>query len=251
MVATIRRTLAGTAAAVCFAASFAANAAGVFYQSDFDPVDFFGSVTWHVQDPVNCLQVPDGYYGVNLFNTGPQCQVSISNLSYTVDYGGGNVANLQFGPESETNPFLVAGIWVIDNKFAGADTFLIGPLPGYGTSEGGYGVQFTSGYFQTHPIPSWLNALSPAFGNLSVPGAYLWEQTRSRCPSLMFNLYLCAREVDTTNPSGQYAVYTNRNADGTFPLAGSDTGQLPEPGSLALLGGALVAGWVVRRRRSA
>ena len=40
MIATIRRALAGTAAAVCFAASFAANAGGVFYQSDFDPVDF-------------------------------------------------------------------------------------------------------------------------------------------------------------------------------------------------------------------
>lgn len=52
MASKIWRNLIRTAAVACFVAGSTAQAGGVFYQSDFDPLGFAGSAKWFVDD--NC-----------------------------------------------------------------------------------------------------------------------------------------------------------------------------------------------------
>ena len=52
MASKIWRNLIRTAAAACFVVGSSAQAGGVFYQSDFDPLGFAGSAKWCVDD--NC-----------------------------------------------------------------------------------------------------------------------------------------------------------------------------------------------------
>ena len=60
MASKIWRNLIRTAAAACFVVGSSAQAGGVFYQSDFDPLDFIvKNILWvNVQD---CFQMPDWY----------------------------------------------------------------------------------------------------------------------------------------------------------------------------------------------
>ena len=65
MASKIWRNLIRTAAAACFVAGSSAQAGGVFYQSDFDPVGFAGSAKWRVDDNCNIKTLATGYYGVD------------------------------------------------------------------------------------------------------------------------------------------------------------------------------------------
>jgi hypothetical protein len=57
-------------------------------------------------------------------------------------------------------------------------------------------------------------------------------------------------QTSVTSDSGEYGN-GYRFVGTTFPVLARDGGAIPEPGSLALLGGALVAGWLTRRRKNA
>lgn len=275
MIATLKRTLAGTAAAVCFAASFATNAGGVFYQSDFDPLGFAGSAQWRVDDNCNIKSLATGYYGVNLLSPGG-CDVALWSLTVSLWTGGSttlptiasdpSLITVPFENEASSNdPTLVAGIYVINatgtnGALAGVDTFLIGPelinngLSGSAKIAGKFGVQFTSGHSPLGALDLLFGGSVPAITNLVTQGAYLWEEKRTPlltylglCPEELWASFACSKEstvVQNSGPNGGYARFTNLNADGTFQ-------QIPEPGSLALLGGALVAGWFSRRRKAA
>ncbi len=258
--------------------------AAVFYQSKFDPLGFAGTAVWKVEDNCGIAALPNGYYGVNLFDVGG-CDVALFSLTVSLWEGSApdivsaatdhTLVTEIFPDESlSSDPELVAGIYVKNGALAGVDTFLIGPqritntaqcLPSNaldcGEIDQEFGVQFTSGHA---PSPGFLSLVSAlpsglfggipaAAGNLSVPGAYLWEQGNYRllnwsgiCPALAWT-FVCEAEVPLQD--GGYARFTNLNADGTFPVLTDADPTVPEPASLALVFGALGAGWLARRRK--
>jgi hypothetical protein len=263
MASKIWRNLIRTAAAVCFVAGSSAHAGGVFYQSDFDPVGFKGTALWNVDQ--SCLHAGTYYIGVNSFGS---CNVAL--VSLTVDLWNsatpGTVVTLNFDSDDGqvTPPHYVAGISVKLGELAGVDTFLIGPELGdpFGTGATQYGLQFTSGH---QPLPGFLSNYSflpsallggvpAALGNLSTAGVYLWEpgnystlNAMGLCPRAPWALFLCEKESEVINAGGYADFITDGHP--AFYRASLDT--IPEPGSLALLGGALVAGWLTRRRNAA
>ena len=281
MASKIWRNLLRTAAVACFVAGSTAQAGGVFYQSDCDPLGFACSAKWFVDDNCGLGGKGNGYYLVNAL--GPACNVSLYSLTVQlwesnptsaafpdVDAAranpvGSKFLELEFDSEYTTppsaspyhvfglpDPHLVVGISVLNHELAGLDTLLIGPECGNNGGEfvGCFGVQFTSGALGFLAVPSL-----PALENLGDKGAYLWEQSPTwwNPGCRMSQFFFCASEVTT---------FVNGIGHATFETAGSSTGfrllgrspdgpTVPEPGSLALLGGALVAGWLTRRRKAA
>jgi hypothetical protein len=289
MITTMKRALVGTAAAVCFATGFGANAAGVFYQSDFDPIGFAGSAKWYVdqncfsvgslfQDPVQPVSKPDtGYQFVNVL--GPGCTVSLYSLTVRLWNGdpdnnssngikypdlasaAQNAADSQLleliYPSEYPNPGLVLGVHVVDGYLAGVDSLLYGPQ--CNTSDltkmtGCYGVQFTSGESPLAPLGQLLSGT--ALGNLDEKGAYLWKQWTPRFFTCAMNAFFwCAGEVtDLLAGEGDgFATFDTPGTTNGFRFLGTspDGPTVPEPTSLVLLGGALVASWLTRRRKNA
>jgi hypothetical protein len=293
----IWRTLVRTAAAACFVVGSSAQAGGVFYASDFDPLGFAGTAKWYVDD--NCRgsdgTLANGYHAANLFAPGG-CDVALASLKVTLWNGGASslkdaktdndpsIVSKDFANEFVdqnpygipiANPVLVAGFWVVNHELAGVDTFLIGPEFMTNTDpnlclgsssvtcdvDGYYGVQFTSGNNWLVPFAPLLETAFPAIGNLRNPGAYLWEKNSDSPPcatpvgQFWWATFTCASEVAVTdnNTDGYAPFMKSAYAPYGFSYVGTsfDGPTVPEPGSLALLGGALVAGWITRRRKAA
>jgi hypothetical protein len=277
------RNLIRTAAALCFVAGSGAQAGGVFYASDFDPLGFAGTAKWYVDDQCDLAGKSNNYYAVNALNAG--CKVALYSLTIqlwentnggpftTVELALGNktdskLIELTFASEMTPDyayanpspyhvpflpdPHLVLGISVYDHKLAGLDTLLIEPACGDNGSQynGCFGVQFTSGLLSSLAVLPF-----PALGNLGEKGAYLWKESPPfwdpRCHMSQF--FYCAAEVETfVNGVGHAEFGPGDNGTGFSYLGRSPQGDtIPEPGSLALLGGALVAGWLTRRRKAA
>ena len=143
MASKIWRNLIRTAAAACFVAGSSAQAGGVFYQSDFDPLGFAGSAKWYVDDNCNLRAaflaeapaVRSITGGVN--DPGIRMQrfafeafgIALGGWrSHVADARLGNdktLVTVAFASEPEVDPKLVAGIFVWNGALAGVDTFMI------------------------------------------------------------------------------------------------------------------------------
>ena len=105
----------------------------------------------------------------------------------------------------------ITGINVVDGQLAGVDSDLIGPLTGpAGVYAGPWWIQFAS--FASDPV------------------------------------YLYACPTNTPNCSKETAGIVDTANNVTFFTSDANGNPIPEPGSLLLIGAALGAGWLARRR---
>lgn len=216
-----RIALSALAAASIFA--LAAPAQAGFIGSRFDPPFFAGVGTFFLPDTPACLGLPDGFNSVN-GGSDPCSGVVLVNASVSVSDDGGSV-HLSLPPPTPSAT-AVTGL-VIDSESSslvvGVNTTFIQLSVDPGSCTGdlcGYEwwIAWDSGLPDSDLLAAAISGLSNSV-----------TLFRQFCPEGCI---------------GDREQFGDPAVDVTFfPV--------PEPGSLALLVGALGAGWIVRRRRSA
>ena len=282
MVYKIWRTLVRTAAAACFVAGSSAQAGGVFYQSDFDPYTFIvKNILWvNSTSSSDCLS-GSGWTPTNsAWNLGsarnPDCTVSLYSSVATLNSDTGDVAYIDFvraptAPSTTSDPSAIAenivlAIYVEAGNLAGVlwAPVLVGPERSLTEGNNAYCV----GIGCTGNDPDLAGRWKVQFGNnlldLLVPPieppfdayAFLYHEGPCTFRSLLSRANGCYNYEDyavlqtSENNADRYGD-GYQNVGTTFPTLDRSGGVIPEPGSLALLGGALVAGWFTRRRKAA
>jgi hypothetical protein len=290
MASKIWRNLIRTAAAVCFVAGSGAQAGGVFYQSDFDPYHFIVKNILWVNSTVNgtdssgCLSGQGWTYTSSLWNPGSVrnqgCNVtlysSVATLNSTLP--SGDVAYIDFveaptAPSTTSDPSAIAenivlAIYVEAGNLAGVlwAPVLVGPEPSVTEENDPYCLASLGGLCTGNDADlqgSWKVRFGNNLLDLLVPpieppfDAYAFLYHEGPCTFLSF----LSRANGCYNYEDYAVLQTSENnadryGDGyqnvgtTFPTLDRSGGVIPEPGSLALLGGALVAGWITRRRKT-
>jgi hypothetical protein len=213
--------IAFCALAATAAFALASPAQAGFIGTKFDPTFFDGTGTFFLPDVPGCLGLGDGFHTVN-GGSDPCTGVVLVNASVNVSDGGGT-AHLALPPPTP-GPTDVTGI-VIDTTtpqlVVGVNTILI---PIIADSCSGdlcfyeWWIEWDSG------LPA-----GTVFAN-DIPG--------------LSNSVTLFRQFCPDGCTGDREQFGDPAVNVTFFPA-------PEPGSLALLAGALGAGWWVRRRRTA
>ena len=206
-----RIALCALAAAASLA--FVSTAQAKFIGTSFDPTFFDGTGTFLLPDVPSCLGLGDGFHSVN-GGSDPCTGVVLLNASVNVADGGGT-AHLSL-PPPVPGPTDVSGV-VIDTTtpqlVVGVNTIMI-------------------------PI-----GVTSCTGDLCKWGWFIeWNSGLPTGESL----------------SNSVTLFRQDCSDGCFgdilqfgdPATHVKFFPAPEPGSLALLVGALGAGWIVRRRRT-
>jgi hypothetical protein len=149
--------------------------------------------------------------GTKTVNNGDinDCQVSLTRLTVTLDHVQAlNTSAIEFPDFTD-----ITGINVVDGQLAGVDSDLIGPLTGpAGIYAGPWWIQYAS--FEMDPV-------------------YLYG-----CPTDTPN---CSKDAAGVVDTASTVTFFTSDANGN-PIG------IPEPGSLLLIGAALGAGWLARRR---
>jgi hypothetical protein len=289
MASKIWRNLIRTAAAVCFVAGSGAQAGGVFYQSDFDPDPFSLKVVFRVDDActrnayVSVNGWPSSAAGctVTLYNVTATLRhfttVNVNGVPVVVQ---DDITYLDFVTPSNPypSPEIIRGAYFANtdsdpntpNELVGIDwvlDFLMPqiPLPYIGPEvidntaklDGKYWIRF-----KNEPDNNDLDLIPESI-------ALLYKETCLPKPSYLgggcFLRYpalvpgdggrAIVVPVDGGDPGDPLYKNLGSTAPSSFDVDGTPVfdrvDPIPEPGSLALLGGALVAGWLTRRRKAA
>jgi hypothetical protein len=244
------RAIGAAAAVACFVLSTAAHAA-VYYQSTFDPFNFSVEAIFEVDKPAGsmCLTGPSGWVLANAFALPSRpCTVTlISAVATVVDGTPPETIYIPFVSydNPNPNPNIIFALYD-DNGAPGGIAWLPGLI----------GPQYTSGNVNESLNGKWW--LSFFNNDLSGPPphdstAYLYYGETCR---VVFGIQVCkpkrvegsagiATIVNDIFPSGFRPLGNER------PILGVNGAPVPEPGTLALALGALGAGWLARRRKSA
>lgn len=206
-------------ALVATAMLFSGGTQAAAYQGRFDPIEFQGIATFEIPD--TCVTF------TGFIDAGSSGCGIVDFLNADVENHGAPpvTGTIHFGPQADVGTQLQ---W-FEGQLVGIDTDFIGPANGTGifSNPDGYLLRFQVGdIFCTDcdlRVASSLAAQSLDALDYT-PGTVL--------------LFACGFGCDGKEQVGDPAIQ-----DPFVRLA-------PEPGSLALIGGALVAGWATRRRRS-
>jgi hypothetical protein len=206
----------------CFAVAGAPVQAGT-WTSDFDPIGMSGTDFIRIGGS-NCLPgtTAGGFFYVNGFGSN-NCTATLlsANITLTSMPETSETAHLIFTDQGNS-------IWGVllaaDGTLLGVDSFLVGPQFATGFFTGPWWIQLDDGTGQTPPS-SFLSAADPPLFNT----VHLFTADCSDCAPF-------------SEPS--FTAIVDRNQ---FRLVAD----VPEPGTLGLLLGALAAGWLARRRKTA
>jgi hypothetical protein len=275
MASKIWRNLIRTAAAACFVAGSNAQAGGVFYQSDFDPVSFIVKVIYKVD--TRCLETS----GLVWANNGGDCTVEFYSVVATLKDSNGNKGYVDFVPEGQVTlyPSIIKAIYVDEGASQGSDDnqlvgvamlpTLIGPATTRNIYNGGTEYDSKDDLNGTW----WLSFLTADLGlqifadtlanffdrdfQYTPPfeaSALLYQRVcgwSSSCwPEQVQGEGGVAELLGPNDPVNPTSGYVHKGSNIRVDSDGNAI-PIPEPGSLALLGGALVAGWITRRRKAA
>ena len=204
-----RRSFTALAIASVIGASGASEAA--IYAGRFDPIDFSGTFTITVND--TCLTQNDGWYA----NSGDCTATLTSALADVIstpsdpDYTG----TLTFAPPDISDPGSLYGVYIVNHQLDSFDTGLLDLIGAAPATTDSWWLQFASGQM---PGPTCDN--------------YCYGSLLDGVDSLAKGVYLYANTTDTPIATAAYTSVT----------------RIPEPGTLELLGGALLAGWLTLKR---
>jgi hypothetical protein len=248
-----RASIGAAAAAVCFALSSAAHAA-VYYQSTFDPFNFSVEAIFEIDAPASsrCLTGPSGWVWANAFASAARpCTVTlVSAVATVVDGTPPETIHIPFVSYTNPNPNpnIIYALYDDDGAPGG-----IAWLPGL------IGPQTTSGNVNDSLNGKWwLQFLNNDAGVLpSGPPphnstAYLYHG--EQCFTFLGFRKCIPQRVPGSSGIATIVndVYTSgfRTLGSQRPTLAANGTPVPEPGSLALVLGALGAGWLALRRKA-
>jgi hypothetical protein len=203
-------SLAGCLLAAMLGIADTADAA--LYSGRFDPIDFSGD--FEITIPDACLT--DGWHANDA-----DCAVTLNSASADVlstapdpVYSG----TLTFAPPEISDSTWLLGVYIVDGKLDSFDTLPIPYVSASPTTPDDWALQFSSGQM-------------PCFC-----------ETDFRLSSFV--------AFSVAPPQPPKGVYLYANGNPSDPATYFDITRVPEPGTLPLIAGALLAGWLLRRSTS-
>jgi len=202
------------------------------YMGTFDPIDFIGTYSIHIDD--NCLLASGGTGWIP--NNGACGQMYFISATATAQadttspdpfFPSGGV--FHFDLTQAQGDAALLGILINNSTFESPDTNLIHWTSTTPTTPNDWWIQFTSG---TDPCIT-----GAPQGCSDGPGDFA---TALDAPPVPGNVFMFSGSNPNPNAPSGTAVYTS------VPVPINAT---PEPGTLGLLLGALGGGWLARRRR--
>jgi hypothetical protein len=213
------RRLLGCAVVVA-ALGFCGNAAAVVYSSTFDPPNFNGTATFDVSQ--GCLDIGNGFAS----NNSGGCTVTwLSAVVNFTDAPGLTFNYASLLPDSN----IVFSVWIDDGELGGVRSGALGPVIISGSSNASFNRPWWI-QFEFEPFSDLFTALDgpPSTGAFGFGVVYLYTGS-------------CDGDVCFRNPDPiEFA-----NVENFTRVA-----QVPEPGMLVLLLGAVAGAWLARRRAS-
>jgi PEP-CTERM motif-containing protein len=202
---------------------YAGVASGAIYRQHIDPAIYGGDGLFDI-DP-DCIRSGTEWIAAGTGGCGP---VDILDILVTTDPGVTPVGTIRFAPPILEDNFVTGLLW-INGVLRAIDTQTLFSVSDSGSFDnpGGYTLQYFSGHFGE---TDGLNPEGPP------PTADVLCVSTNRTSR---------STLDTINDPGRCAALAASSAD-QFPAV--LVAAVPEPGSLALIVGAMGAGWLSRRK---
>jgi PEP-CTERM motif len=219
----LRRSLG--CAAVVAGLGLCGNAAAVVYSSTFDPPNFNGTATFDVSQ--GCLDVGNGF----AINHSGTCTVTwLSAVVNFTDAPGLTFSYASLLPDSD----IVFSVWIDDGELGGVRSGALGPVIISGSSNSSFNGPWWI-QFEFEPFSDLFSALDgpPSSGLFGFGVVYLYTGT---CTPTDIGAPICTRNQDPIE-TAHVENFTRVT-------------QVPEPGTLVLILGAVAGAWLARRRAS-